>query len=146
LVIPRGRGYFENPLLNIRSLGSPPARHHPKGEERSVRGHKDLSGRSFFAGLLEALIQVMGTWNGYLYHHGPRVSCIALRIGKSFGLEEEDVAALFFGSVLADIGMIGMVEDAWENPTPVLSESARAQVNDHPRRSSDTVRAIPFLG
>ncbi len=110
-----------------------------------MRGHRDLSGRSFYAGLLEALIQVMGTWNGYLFHHGPRVSCIALRMGKSFGLSEEDQAALFFSSVLSDIGMIGMVEDAWENPTPVLSAAARSQVNEHPRRSSETMRAIPFL-
>ncbi len=110
-----------------------------------MRGHKDLSGRSFYAGLLEALVQVMGTWNGYLFHHGPRVSCIALRLGKSFGLSDEELASLFFGSVLADIGMIGMVEDAWENPRPILDPEARVQVNDHPRRSADTIRAIPFL-
>jgi HD-GYP domain-containing protein (c-di-GMP phosphodiesterase class II) len=110
-----------------------------------VRSHRDLSGRSFYAGLLEALIQVMGTWNGYLFHHGPRVSCIALRTGRSFGLSEEDQAALFFGSVLSDIGMIGMVEDAWENPKPSLSQQARTEVNGHPLRSADTVRAIPCL-
>ena len=72
----------------------------------------------------------MGTWNGYLFHHGPRVSCIALRTGQSFGLSDEDQAALFFGSVLSDVGMIGMVEDAWENPKPSLSQEARAEVNE----------------
>ena len=110
-----------------------------------MRGHKDLSGRSFYAGLLEALVQVMGTWNGYLFHHGPRVSCIALRLGRTFDLDQEELGALFFGSVLADIGMIGMVEDAWENPRPVLGAAARAQVKEHPFRSADTVKAIPFL-
>lgn len=87
----------------------------------------------------------MGTWNGYLFHHGPRVSCIALRLGQSFGLSKEDQASLFFGSVLSDVGMIGMVEDAWENPKPVLSEEARTEVNEHPHRSADTVRTIPYL-
>jgi HD-GYP domain-containing protein (c-di-GMP phosphodiesterase class II) len=110
-----------------------------------LRSHRDLSGRSFYAGLLEALIQVMGTWNGYLFHHGPRVSCISLRLAKSFGLSEEEEASLFFGSVLSDVGMIGMVEDAWENPTPVLSRDARTEVNEHPVRSAETVRAIPYL-
>ncbi len=110
-----------------------------------MRGQKDLSGRSFYAGVLEALIEVMGTWNGYLFHHGPRVSCIAIRLGKSFDLPEEELASLFFGAVLADLGMIGMVEDAWESPIPVLSSGAREQVMEHPRRSADTVRSIPFL-
>ncbi len=111
----------------------------------SLSSYRDFTGRSFYAGLLEALIQVMGTWNGYLFHHGPRVACIALRLGKSFGLSEEEQAALFFGSVLADVGMIGMVEDAWENPRPILSTDARAEVNEHPLRSAFALESIPYL-
>jgi len=110
-----------------------------------VLEERGLSGRAFYAGLLEALIQVMGNWNGYLFYHGPRVACIAVRLGQSFELNDEELAELFFASVLSDLGMIGMVEDAWENPAPVLSPAARAQVNEHPRRSAETIRAIPYL-
>jgi HD-GYP domain-containing protein (c-di-GMP phosphodiesterase class II) len=137
--------YFGNPPKHPFLQGKPLNADAPGGLEESLRSHRDLSGRSFYAGLLEALIQVMGTWNGYLFHHGPRVSCTSLRLAKSFGFSEEEEASLFFGAVLSDVGMIGMVEEAWENPKPSLSPDARAEVNGHPVRSAETVRAVPYL-
>lgn len=107
--------------------------------------YNDRSGRAFYAGLLEALIQVMGTSNGYLFHHGPHVALLAYRIGQHMGLEQQELARMFFGGVLMDLGMIGLVEDAWENPVPVLSPDVRASVEEHPVRSADTVAAIPYL-
>lgn len=104
------------------------------------------SGRGFYSGLLEALIEVMGSSKGYLFHHGPRVALLAMRLGQSVGLERQRLAELFFGAVLADLGMIGLVEDAWENPAPELSSDARTRVMEHPIRSEETVRDIPFLG
>lgn len=111
----------------------------------SVVTYNDRSGRAFYAGLLEALIEVMGTANGYLFHHGPRSAVLALRLGQSFGLSRRELAELFFGSVLQDLGMIGMVEDAWENPYPVLSPEKRETVELHPLRSAGTVAEIPYL-
>ena len=106
----------------------------------------DRSGRAFYAGLLEGLIRVMGMWHGYLFQHGPRVSVIALRLGRSFELDRQQLSELFFGAVLSDLGMIGLVEEALENPKPSLTGEARAQVEIHPKRSADTVSAIPYLG
>ena len=107
--------------------------------------YNDRSGRAFYAGLLEALIQAMGTSNGYLFHHGPHVALLSYRIGQQLGLERQELARMFFGGVLMDLGMIGLVEDAWENPVPVLSPEVRAKVEEHPFRSADTVAAIPYL-
>lgn len=87
----------------------------------------------------------MGSSKGYLFHHGPRVALLAMRLGQSLGLERQRRAELFFGAVLADLGMIGLVEDAWENPAPQLSSEARSRVMEHPIRSEETVREIPFL-
>lgn len=102
-------------------------------------------GRGYYAGLLEALIRVMGTAKGYLFEHGPRVAVLAHRLGQSFDLSKRELAELFFGSILADLGMIGMVEEAWENPVPELPPGARAQVETHPGRSAETVLSIPYL-
>jgi HD-GYP domain-containing protein (c-di-GMP phosphodiesterase class II) len=103
------------------------------------------SGRSFYAGLLEALTQVMGTAKGYLYDHGPRVAHLARQIGREMGLPERDIAQLMFASVLCDAGMIGLAEDAWENPVAHLDTETRARVQVHPIRSEAAVTAIPHL-
>jgi putative nucleotidyltransferase with HDIG domain len=103
------------------------------------------SGRAFYAGLLEALTQVMGTAKGYLYDHGPRVAHLTRQIAREMALSERDVAELMFASVLADTGMIGLAEDAWENPVAVLDSESRARVQLHPGRSEAAVTAIPHL-
>ncbi len=107
--------------------------------------YSDRSGRAFYAGLLEALIEAMGTSNGYLFHHGPRSAVLALRLGQTFDLDRRELAELFFAAVLQDLGMIGLVEDAWENPTPVLSPDVRESVEVHPVRSADSISEIPYL-
>src|SRR5688572_25176827 len=103
------------------------------------------SGRSFYAGLLEALTQVMGTAKGYLYDHGPRVAHLSRQIGREMKLSERDIAELMFASVLCDAGMIGLAEDAWENPVAHLDPATRSRVQVHPIRSEAAATAIPHL-
>ncbi len=76
------------------------------------------SGRTFYAGLLEALTEVMGLAKGYLRDHGPMVAMLSTQIGMEMGLSNAERSELFFASVLADMGMVGLAEDAWENPVP----------------------------
>ena len=108
----------------------------------SIRGS---AGRSFYVGLLEALIEVMGTAKGYLFSHGARVALLSQAIGKEMGLTEAERAELLFSAVLSDLGMIGLAEDAWVNPVPVLPDEARQRVEGHPERSEATVVGIPYL-
>lgn len=103
------------------------------------------SGRAFYAGLLEALTQVMGSAKGYLVDHGPRVAMLSSQIGASMGLDPREVSRLLFASILADMGMIGVAEEAWENPVPELPPEARARVVLHPSRSEERVGMIPHL-
>lgn len=76
------------------------------------------SGRAFYAGLLEALTEVMGSAKGYLRDHGPRVAMISSQLGSEMGLSKAECSELFFAAVLSDMGMVGLAEDAWENPVP----------------------------
>lgn len=102
-------------------------------------------GRAYYAGLLEALTHVMGSAKGYLRNHGPRVAVLANRIGIEMGLDADTCAELIFAAVLSDMGMVGLAEDAWENPVPELSDDVRARVRKHPERSQERVRQIPHF-
>jgi HD-GYP domain-containing protein (c-di-GMP phosphodiesterase class II) len=103
------------------------------------------SGKAFYAGLLEALTSVMGSAKGYLHDHGPMVAMLASRLGDELGLSKEECSEIFFAAVLSDMGMVGLAEDAWENPVPKLEPHVRERVEMHPRRSEARVKGVPFL-
>lgn len=103
------------------------------------------AGRELHVGLLEALTRVMASAKGYLGDHAPRVAVLANRLGIEMGLPSAACAELVFASTLADMGMVGLAEDAWENPQPELSDEARARVRQHPERSERRVHEIPHL-
>jgi len=102
-------------------------------------------GRTFYVGLLQTLLLVMGTAKRYLLWHGPRVAILSARLGDRLGLGPRERSEIFFAANLCDVGMIGLVEEAWENPVAVLPSAARAKVFEHPRRSGRTVARIPHL-
>ncbi|MDA0329828.1 MAG: HD domain-containing protein [Gemmatimonadetes bacterium] len=103
------------------------------------------SGKAFYAGLLEALTGVMGSAKGYLNDHGPRVAMLATQLGSELGLNQQQRSELVFGAVLSDMGMVGLAEDAWENPVAELSDEVRARVRQHPQRSEMRAREVPHL-
>ena len=103
------------------------------------------TGKAFYAGLLEALTSVMGSAKGYLRDHGPMVAMLASQLGRELGLSKAECSEIFFAAVLSDMGMVGLAEDAWENPAPTLTPDVRDRVEMHPRRSEERVRGIPHL-
>jgi HD-GYP domain-containing protein (c-di-GMP phosphodiesterase class II) len=103
------------------------------------------SGREYYAGLLQALTQVLGSAKGYLVDHGPRTALLASKIGDRMGLPMRENSALFFAAILSDIGMVGLAEEAWENPVAELPPDVRGRVRRHPNRSEARVTLIPHM-
>lgn len=87
----------------------------------------------------------MGSAKGYLRDHGPMVSVLASQIGHELGLSRAECSELCFAAVLSDMGMVGLAEDAWENPTPALAADVRERVEMHSQRSEERVKGIPHL-
>ncbi len=87
----------------------------------------------------------MGSAKGYLRDHGPMVAMLASQIGHELGLSKAECSELCFAAVLSDMGMVGLAEDAWENPTPVLEPDVRQRVEMHSQRSEERVKGIPHL-
>lgn len=115
------------------------------GSKPPETGDDAGAGRKFYAGLLGALIRVMGLAKGYLFLHGPRTALLSARLARAMDRDDEEVGRIFLSALLCDVGMVGLAEEAWENPAEVLPPEARREVNRHPQRSSAIVRAIPYL-
>lgn len=103
------------------------------------------AGRAFYAGLLEALTRVMGSAKGYLFEHAPRLTHLSRQLAVHMGMDRQATSELVFAAVLSDLGMIGLAEDAWEDPRPVLDPDTRARVDLHTLRSEAAVAGIPHL-
>jgi HD-GYP domain-containing protein (c-di-GMP phosphodiesterase class II) len=106
---------------------------------------RNQPGRVFYAGLLQALTQILGAAKGYLGDHGPRVALLASKIGDRMGLPPRDSSGLFIAAILSDVGMIGLAEEAWEDPVVELPADVWRRVRRHPARSEARVRLIPHL-
>ena len=103
------------------------------------------TGRAFYAGLFEALLSVMGSSNGYLADHGPRTAYLARQMARAMGCSDREIAEIVLAGILGDVGLIGLAEDAWEVPTPVLDARTRGLVRAHPIRSEATLISIPHM-
>ncbi len=90
-------------------------------------------------------MQVMGMAKGYLSGHGPQVAMLATRLADHLQVPVRERSEILFAAILSDIGMIGLVEEAWENPVLVLPPAARARVLEHPERSERSIRQIAHL-
>ena len=69
-----------------------------------MSGNTALRGRDFYQGLFDALVLGMGAAKGYLFDHGPKVAVQAQSIGENLGMDQHELAEVFFGAVLADVG------------------------------------------
>ncbi len=103
------------------------------------------AGGAFYQGLLEALALGMGSARGYLAIHAPRTAVLAVALADRLDLPDVEVARIYFAAVLADMGMVGLAEEAWERPMPALPPPLRRLVEMHPIRSREGAAPIPFL-
>jgi putative nucleotidyltransferase with HDIG domain len=104
-----------------------------------------LTGREFYAGLIEALTDIMGSANSYLHAHARRVAHLARQLAVAMDRPDDEVARLVFAGILCDVGMIGLAEEAWSTPTPRLPDDMLRRVHRHPVRSEEALDAIPHL-
>ncbi len=102
-------------------------------------------GRGVYVGLVEALVQVMGMAKRYLLGHGPQVAMLAARLADHLGVPVRERSEILFAAILSDVGMIGLAEEAWENPVLVLPPDIRSRVLEHPERSERSVKQIAHL-
>jgi putative nucleotidyltransferase with HDIG domain len=93
---------------------------------------------------LDALITALDFRDNATQGHTQRVAAFALEIGDRIGLPADERETLRKGSILHDIGKIGVPDAILRKPGP-LTTNEWVEMRRHVEYGYDIVRSIPFL-
>ncbi len=93
---------------------------------------------------LRALTAALETRDSETHGHSERVVTYSLRLGREYGLNSEMMKALEFGSLLHDIGKIGVPDSILRKPAK-LTDEEWVRMREHPMHGQQILRGIEFL-
>jgi putative nucleotidyltransferase with HDIG domain len=93
---------------------------------------------------LQALTAALETRDAETHGHSERVVTFSLRLGREYGLVGPQMKALEFGSLLHDIGKIGVPDAILRKPAK-LTEEEWIRMREHPLHGQQILRGIEFL-
>jgi putative nucleotidyltransferase with HDIG domain len=93
---------------------------------------------------LRALTAALEARDSETHGHSERVVSYSLRLGREYGLDEPQMKALEFGSLLHDIGKIGVPDSILRKPAK-LTEEEWVRMREHPLHGQQILRGIEFL-
>ena len=93
---------------------------------------------------LKALTAALETRDSETHGHSERVVSYSLRLGREYGLNSEEMKSLEFGSLLHDIGKIGVPDSILRKPAK-LTEEEWVRMREHPFHGQQILRGIEFL-
>jgi putative two-component system response regulator len=93
---------------------------------------------------LQALTAALETRDAETHGHSERVVTFSLRLGREYGLSGPEMKALEFGSLLHDIGKIGVPDAILRKPAQLTDEEWQ-RMREHPLHGQQILRGIEFL-
>jgi putative nucleotidyltransferase with HDIG domain len=93
---------------------------------------------------LASLISALDARDRETEGHSLRVSKLAVRLGETLGFSHEQLKVLERGSILHDIGKIGISDTILHKPGPLTAEQWKI-MKRHPDIGAQIVEGIPFL-
>jgi response regulator RpfG family c-di-GMP phosphodiesterase len=93
---------------------------------------------------LKALTAALETRDSETHGHSERVVTYSLRLGREYGLSAEQMKALEFGSLLHDIGKIGVPDLILRKPAK-LTDEEWVLMREHPLHGQQILHGIEFL-
>lgn len=114
-------------------------------EQRTVELDKALNSlEGAYRSTLKALTAALETRDSETHGHSERVVSYSLRLGREYGLSSEAMKSLEFGSLLHDIGKIGVPDSILRKPAK-LTEEEWVRMREHPLHGQQILRGIEFL-
>ena len=93
---------------------------------------------------LGALTAALEARDAETHGHSERVVTFSLRLGREYGLTAPQMKALEFGSLLHDIGKIGVPDAILRKPAK-LTDEEWIRMREHPMHGQQILRGIKFL-
>ncbi len=93
---------------------------------------------------LKALTAALETRDAETHGHSERVVTFSLRLGREYGLSGAEMKSLEFGSLLHDIGKIGVPDAILRKPAK-LTDEEWVRMREHPLHGQQILRGIEFL-
>jgi len=93
---------------------------------------------------LQALTAALEARDAETHGHSERVVTFSLRLGREYGLTAPQMKALEFGSLLHDIGKIGVPDAILRKPAK-LTDEEWVRMREHPTHGQQILRGIKFL-
>jgi response regulator RpfG family c-di-GMP phosphodiesterase len=93
---------------------------------------------------LKALTAALETRDLETHGHSERVVSYSMRLGREYGLDSQRTKSLEFGSLLHDIGKIGVPDLILRKPAK-LTPDEWVLMREHPRHGQQILRGIKFL-
>ena len=93
---------------------------------------------------LKALTAALEARDSETHGHSERVVNFSLRLGRELALDSEQTRSLEFGSLLHDIGKIGVPDAILRKPAR-LDEEEWVRMREHPLHGQKILRGIEFL-
>jgi cyclic di-GMP phosphodiesterase len=93
---------------------------------------------------LRALTAALETRDAETHGHSERVVTFSLRLGREYGLNGHEMKSLEFGSLLHDIGKIGVPDAILRKPSK-LTDEEWIRMREHPLHGQQILRGIKFL-
>src|SRR4030095_7769273 len=114
-------------------------------EQRTAELDKALNSlEEAYRSTLKALTAALETRDLETHGHSERVVSYSMRLGAAYGLDGERRKALEFGSLLHDIGKIGVPDLILRKPAK-LTEEEWVRMREHPLHGQQILKGIEFL-
>lgn len=114
-------------------------------EQRTIELDRALNSlEGAYRSTLKALTSALETRDSETHGHSERVVSYSLRLGREYGLNSEQMKSLEFGSLLHDIGKIGVPDAILRKPAK-LTEEEWERMREHPLHGQQILRGIEFL-
>jgi HD-GYP domain-containing protein (c-di-GMP phosphodiesterase class II) len=106
--------------------------------------HKNRQLSEAYLETINIVMQAIEARDSYTRGHTERVTALAKLIGAKMKLSEEQLFNLEIGSLLHDVGMIGIPDNILQKPEP-LKDADYARVKKHPEDGKKIIEPIGFL-
>jgi len=111
-------------------------------DEAKTRVDEEL--KSSYVSAMRALVQAIEKKDEYTKGHSERVALRVVQVARTLGVSESEIEYFRFGSILHDVGKIGIAEGILRKSKP-LTDSEYKLIQKHPENGEKILHPITFI-